>query len=250
LFHYRAIVYLSFLLACSLACSLARHLHSTLVNHNRPPFRATLSKQAPAPPPRPTCSSSGSSSIELRTLEPNHSFVTFGAQFSFTHLIKNNLKMVKGDGNDSNTCHWPSLSLTTKCVLNERKLLVNPKVCRSITFGNRREKDETKEFLRLEFEHMRSKDRSRWNFDFYGEKPCLASEEDDDEDDEDEDDDGIDGEHSEVDSIGHDSLEDQENVLGRVLNSDRSNQTGNLRNTTKRSKYQWNKCDKSLLHRS
>lgn len=149
---------------------------------------------------------------------------------------------MKGDGNESNACHWPSLSLATKCVLNERKLLVNPKVCRSITFGKCREKDETKEFLRLEFEHMRNKDRSRWNFDFYEEKPCLASEGDDDDED-DEDDDDV-SENSEIDSIGHDSLEDQENVITR------SNSSSAIRPTSKRSQYQWNKCDKSLLHRS
>lgn len=130
------------------------------------------------------------------------------------------MKMVKNE--NTKTSAWPSLPTgpDTKCLLNDRVLLINKSVCRSITFGKCRDKEESKEFLRMEFDQLRLKERNRWNFDFYDEKPYMASEDDEDEDEEDD----------EFDKVKEEEQENQ----------DQNNQQLRKR----RIKYQWSKCDR------
>lgn len=87
-------------------------------------------------------------------------------------------KMVK---NENGPC-WPQIN-TNKLLMNKRMLL-NKDVCRAITFGKCRDVDESNEFLRIQLDNLRRKERTRWNFDFYNERPCSSDGSDLDEDSE------------------------------------------------------------------
>jgi len=76
---------------------------------------------------------------------------------------------------------WPQLN-TNKLIMNKR-ILLNKNVCRSITFGKCRDVEESNEFLRIELDNLRRKERARWNFDFYNDRPCMSDGDDLDEDD-------------------------------------------------------------------
>jgi len=51
---------------------------------------------------------------------------------------------------------------------------IHPSVCRSLNFGKCRRKEDDDQFLRREFESIRKSDQSKWNFDFYNEKPLKG----------------------------------------------------------------------------
>lgn len=82
--------------------------------------------------------------------------------------------------NENSQCNWSQLG-TNKLIMNKR-LLMNKNVCRSITFGSKcRDVEESNEFLRIELDNLRRKERTRWNFDFYNDRPCSLSDLDDDD---------------------------------------------------------------------
>lgn len=110
--------------------------------------------------------------------------------------------------NENGQC-WPQLN-TTKLIMNKR-ILLNKNVCRSITFGKCRDVEESNEFLRIELDNLRRKERAKWNFDFYNDRPL---------------------------SDGSDSsdLDDSENEKS-------DDQSTNKTQFSTRRRYQWTKCE-------
>ena len=112
--------------------------------------------------------------------------------------------------NENGPC-WPQIN-TNKLLMNKR-ILLNKNVCRSITFGKCRDVEESNEFLRIELDNLRRKERARWNFDFYSERPCSSD--------------------------GSDLDEDSESEKSEPP----SDRTATSKYTPHRRRYQWTKCD-------
>lgn len=113
--------------------------------------------------------------------------------------------------NENGQC-WPQIN-TNKLLMNKR-ILLNKNVCRSITFGKCRDVDESNEFLRIELDNLRRKERARWNFDFYNERPCSSD--------------------------GSDLDEDSESEKSEPA---ATTDTATTKYTPHRRRYQWTKCD-------